>query len=663
MREKNLNYLSHLNDEERQAFYNEVGTIPSSVIDQIASLNYYERQAILSQYPVARKPTENLLDFIVTVSPTYIPEAAHSLICSTLDSVVRKDINRVIITAPPQSGKSHVTSVHFPAFFLGKRPNDPIILTSYGADLAEDKSKQVRAIIEDVDYARIFPETKIRQDSRAVNLWHLEKYRGCMLSAGAGGPITGHGGLLGLIDDPFENWKKAQNQNVRNEVWEWYRGTFRTRVWESAAIVIMMCMTGDTPVLMPDGTELPLRDIKIGDKVATYDNGKLETTLVQNHKSNGNDLVYKIIMADGRTIRANERHPFLVEENDGFKWIRLKYLTTSNKIVTHRTGTPYFKSIQIDSIEPDGIEEVFDIQIERTGNFIANGLVSHNTRWNEDDLVGRLLNSPGASEWTILRLPALAEEQSKRDINNKAYNITKGQPDPLGRSTGEPLTPRRFSRPAMEEIKRDVGPMVWNAEYQGAPTAPEGNTIKREWFERKVPYVPSVNTVYRVRYWDKAATEGDGDYTVGLLMCYDDSTNTTYIEDVVRGQWNTARRDNIMEDTAESDEEKYGNTVAIWHEQEPGSGGKDSAVLTDQRLRRFIVSHVKSSGNKSVRAEPFIQHASAGNVMIVTGKWNEEYIDELCAFPFGEHDDQVDATSGAYNRLALKKPKKKMQAH
>jgi predicted phage terminase large subunit-like protein len=59
------------------------------------------------------------------------------------------------------------------------------------------------------------------------------------------------------------------------------------------------------------------------------------------------------------------------------------------------------------------------------------------------------------------------------------------------------------------------------------------------------------------------------------------------------------------------------------------------------------------TGQKDVRAMPFAAQCEAGNVRLVLGQWNREYIDELCAFPNGSHDDQVDASSGAFNKLTL----------
>ncbi|GAB4514050.1 MAG: phage terminase large subunit [Anaerolineae bacterium] len=457
-------------------------------------------------------PTERarreLLHFTRYTFPQYAAEPAHELIARCLDRVVRGEIRRLMIFAPPQHGKSELASVRLPAFWLGRRPDHPVILASYAASLAYSKSRQARGIVESAEYARLFPGVATRQDSRAVDHWELAPpHRGGMLAAGVGGPITGHGAMLGIIDDPFENWEQAQSQTIRDRVWEWWRTTFRTRIWEDGAIILIM------------------------------------------------------------------------------------------------------------------------------------------TRWHEDDLAGRLLQEQ-ADRWTVLRLPALAETQEERDENNRRLGLPTGQPDPLGRQPGEPLCPGRFSREALEEIRRDVGPMAWAAEYQGAPRAPEGNRFKRHWF----PIVDAAPAqARRVRYWDKAATAGGGAYTSGVLMA--EAGGIYYVEDVVRGQWSAWQREQVIRQTAELDRQRYGNTVQIWIEQEPGSGGKESAENTIRNLAGFPVFADRPTGDKDVRLEPFAAQAEAGNVRLVRGAWNGAYIEELCAIPNSPYRDQADATAGAFNKL------------
>lgn len=468
------------------------------------------QQAAAQELLQRRRGRRDLLFFTNYTFPQYRAEQVHALIARTLDRVLAGEIQRLMIFAPPQHGKSELVSVRFPAYWLGRRPDDPIILSSYGANLAYDKSRQARQIVESDEYHRLFPDVNTDRDSRAVDHWTLDGRRGGLLAAGVGGPITGHGGKLGLIDDPFENWAQAQSRTIRERVWDWWRSTFRTRIWEDGAIVLVM------------------------------------------------------------------------------------------------------------------------------------------TRWHEDDLAGRLLAEQG-ERWEVLRLPAMAETQEQRDENNKRIGLPTGQRDPLDRQPGEPLAPGRYSLDALELIKTDVGEMVWNAEYQGSPRAPEGNRIKR-WMLKIIEAAPA--QAERVRYWDKAGTEGGGKYSSGVLLAR--TPERKYIvEDVVRGQWEALEREQVILQTAQLDALKYRNTVKIRVEQEPGSGGKESAQNTVRLLAGFPIDVDKVTGAKETRWEPFLAQIQAGNVALLRGNWNVDFIEELTLIPNGTYVDQMDAGAGAFNKLAL----------
>lgn len=183
---------------------------------------------------------KSLLSFTTYTFPEYNAEPAHRLLAETLDQVVAGEIKRLMVWWPPQHGKSELCSLRLPAYWLGRRPDDPIILTSYGADLAYSFSRKARNLVESPEYRRLFRQVRTAGDSRAVNEWSVAGHRGGLLAAGVGGPITGHGAALGIIDDPIENWKQAQSEVIRRACQEWYGSTFLTRIWEDGAIVLVM---------------------------------------------------------------------------------------------------------------------------------------------------------------------------------------------------------------------------------------------------------------------------------------------------------------------------------------------------------------------------------------------------------------------------------------
>jgi predicted phage terminase large subunit-like protein len=169
--------------------------------------------------------------------------------------------------------------------------------------------------------------------------------------------------------------------------------------------------------------------------------------------------------------------------------------------------------------------------------------------------------------------------------------------------------------------------------------------FKAAWFEI-VGAVPAA--ARRCRYWDTAGADvGRGEWTVGLLMV--EERGVFYVEDVVRGQWTAHPRNVVIKQTAELDRQQYGS-VPTYIESPPGLA-KESTDAIIRELAGFPVYADRVQKDKVTLAEPFAAQCEAGNVKIVRAHWNAAYLDELCSFPYGTHDDQVDPSSGAFNRL------------
>lgn len=177
----------------------------------------------------------------------------------------------------------------------------------------------------------------------------------------------------------------------------------------------------------------------------------------------------------------------------------------------------------------------------------------------------------------------------------------------------------------------------------------KGTVFNRAWFKTFLREVPSDVTSW-VRYWDKAGTEGGGAYSAGVLMGVRPGPRWV-IADVVRGQWSAGNRETVILQTAQADAAR-GN-VATWIEREPGSGGKESAENTVRNLAGYVIRVDQVTGSKVVRAGPLSAQVEAGNVELIAAPWNDAFLAEAQAFD-GKHGlmDQVDAASGAFNRLA-----------
>lgn len=175
-----------------------------------------------------------------------------------------------------------------------------------------------------------------------------------------------------------------------------------------------------------------------------------------------------------------------------------------------------------------------------------------------------------------------------------------------------------------------------------------GKILNRAWFE--VVNEAPVDCMW-VRYWDKAGTEGGGCNSAGVKMGYSFTTQLFYIAHCVAGQWSAHNREAVIKQTAELD----GPDVEIWVEQEPGSGGKESAENTIIMLVGLICRADIVRGDKFKRCYPLSSASEGHRVKLVRGAWVEEWLDEAHKFePDAMFKDRVDASSGAYNKLALK---------
>jgi predicted phage terminase large subunit-like protein len=161
-----------------------------------------------------------------------------------------------------------------------------------------------------------------------------------------------------------------------------------------------------------------------------------------------------------------------------------------------------------------------------------------------------------------------------------------------------------------------------------------------------------------VRYWDKAGTGAHergatrAKFTVGLLLARVPKAlyGVEYIIcDVVRGQWGANERDAKILEVAGADPPH----TTIWIEQEPGSGGKQSAEISISDLAGYDVRVERPTGDKVTRARPVAAQVNGGNVGYVLAAWNETLKDELRACPNGVFWDQVDTLAGAFNQLRL----------
>ncbi len=253
-------------------------------------------------------------------------------------------------------------------------------------------------------------------------------------------------------------------------------------------------------------------------------------------------------------------------------------------------------------------------------------------RWHPDDLAGRLLDQQ-AADWTVLRLPALAEAG-----------------DPMGRNPGAPLWPEWEDEAALLRKRTQVGERVWSALFQQAPRPAVGSLFTVSQINvTTAPPVMEGGVV--VRAWDLAATAANGsndpDYTVGLKLLRDAAGRLTVL-DLVRLRTTPLEVERTLVATAARD----GKSVIIGLPEDPGQAGKAQVMNLVRGLPGYRTVASRETGSKQNRALAVAAQIEAGNLTLVHAAWNGAFIDELRDFPHGHKDDQIDALARAFSLAA-----------
>lgn len=201
-------------------------------------------QAELARRELARR---YLLPFIHRFDPKYQAGWFHKDLClhlqQFLQDVVDQKSPRMMLFVPPRHGKSMTCSQHFSAWAHGKYPELEFIQASYAETLQTDFSKKIQEMIADPEYQLLFPGVTIPKKHEAVARWHLaldgKLTGGGHLAAGVGGPLTGRGAHVALIDDPIKNAEEADSETIRNSIFGWYSSTLYTRLAPGGGILIV----------------------------------------------------------------------------------------------------------------------------------------------------------------------------------------------------------------------------------------------------------------------------------------------------------------------------------------------------------------------------------------------------------------------------------------
>lgn len=248
------------------------------------------------------------------------------------------------------------------------------------------------------------------------------------------------------------------------------------------------------------------------------------------------------------------------------------------------------------------------------------------TRWHEDDLAGWILGN--VENVTCVNLPLEAEEN-----------------DPLGRKVGDALCPEigkdnEWLADFKKAYTSQEGSRSWNALFQGHPTALEGAMFKREWWQFYDTLPELAEMVMSV---DAAFKDGEDNDFVAIQV-WGKVNADMYLVDRVKNHLNLP--DTMREIIRLRAMYPKCNTTLI---EDKANG---SAIIDILRKQMTGIIAVNPLGGKVSRANAVVGAVESGNVHLPKkAKWTGEYIDEFAAFPNGKHDDEVDCSTQAWNRL------------
>jgi hypothetical protein len=181
-------------------------------------------------------------EYCIGIDPKYQLEWFHEEMAFELERGLKRMLAgedvRLMFFMPPRHGKSEQVTQKFPSWVLGKKPDIPVMVSSYSDELATDFGQNTRGIMQSDRYRAMF-RTRLKADAKAKGKWMTEQGGG-YTAVGVGGALTGRGFKIGLIDDPFKNREEADSAVIRESRYKWYQSTFYTRQEGNSMIVFIL---------------------------------------------------------------------------------------------------------------------------------------------------------------------------------------------------------------------------------------------------------------------------------------------------------------------------------------------------------------------------------------------------------------------------------------
>ena len=207
--------------------------IPEEKLRHYAKLLEKQKQIVS-----AEEAQDDFMKYTKSVWAEFIEGNHHKIMAQKFNDIANGKIKRLIVNMPPRHTKSEFASYLLPSWLMGRNPKLKIIQATHTGELAVRFGRKVSNLMASSDYARVFPNAKLRADSLAAGRWETDK-GGEYFAAGVGGAITGRGADLMIIDDPHSE-QDALSPTAMENAYEWYTSGPRQRLQPGGAIVIVM---------------------------------------------------------------------------------------------------------------------------------------------------------------------------------------------------------------------------------------------------------------------------------------------------------------------------------------------------------------------------------------------------------------------------------------
>ena len=222
--------------------------VQSQTQAKVDAINYYNSLSDAEKLEFDRelqkkKVRESYITYLKYVyGETYKITPFHKALAQIGENAVRRvekgEQVRILLSVPPQFGKSMTITESLPSWFIMRNPDLSCIITAYNADIAEKFGDRNRQKVKDFGKEIFSVEISDSQDNKM--LWQIKKHQGQCVSAGILGALTSNPSAFTIIDDPFKNGIEASNKDLRDKVYDTYRDSIltRTRALGGAILVI-----------------------------------------------------------------------------------------------------------------------------------------------------------------------------------------------------------------------------------------------------------------------------------------------------------------------------------------------------------------------------------------------------------------------------------------